>query len=123
MAKMRIYQGGDFIFPQLAHVAIHFRPPPNFDTICLCSPATKGSHLKEVFSRLIVGLDGFQGLNELSVLDIPIEFSLPFWIGPADINDWQPVARIMRGFNLKSLRMGFLAPGIWPYRNADVSNS
>ncbi|KAJ5901027.1 uncharacterized protein N7473_005097 [Penicillium subrubescens] len=119
VVNMRIFEGRDFFFPNLTHLAIHFRPPPIFDTTCLCSPAMKGYHLKDVFSKLIMGLDGFHGLSELSLLNIPIEFSLPFWISPANVDQWLPVGRIMREFGLKSLRMSYLAPKIWPYRNDD----
>jgi hypothetical protein len=122
-ANMRIFEDQDFFFPNLTHLTIHFRPPPIFDNICLCSPAMKGYHLKDIFSNLIMGLDGFHGLSELSLLNIPIEFSLPFWIGPTNVDQWLPVGRIIREFGLKSLRMSFLAPKIWPYRNDDVSNS
>lgn len=123
MIRSRISQGGNFLFPKLAHIAIHFRPPPILNIQCLCSPATRGDHLKEVFSRTMMGFDGFHGLNELSVLNMPIEFSLPFWISPANVLDWQEVGRVMREFRLKTLRMSFLAPKIWPYQNGDVSKN
>ncbi|KAF3384444.1 hypothetical protein F1880_002670 [Penicillium rolfsii] len=119
MIRSRVSQDRNFLFPKLAHLAIQFRPPPILKTKYLCSPATRGYHLKDIFSDTVMSFHGYHGLNELSILNMPIEFSLPFWISPSTILNWQQVGKVMREFRLKTLRMSFLGPKIWPYQNGD----
>lgn len=114
---------GAFLFPDLAHVAIHFRPPPIPQGRRLaCSPLEKLVHLTEAFERVFVGLDGLSGLEELSILNLPVGFSLPSSIPSQTVSQWLSLGRVSSLFSLKSLRLCFVGPDTWPSSNGKVSH-
>ncbi|KAJ5370889.1 uncharacterized protein N7496_006981 [Penicillium cataractarum] len=109
---------GAFLFPNLAHVAIHFRPPPiPQGRRFTCSALERLVHLGDVFECAFMGLNGLSGLDEMSILNIPVGFFLPLSIPGETVSQWLSLGRVSSLFRLKSLRLGFVGPETWPRSN------
>ncbi|OOQ89298.1 hypothetical protein PEBR_27303 [Penicillium brasilianum] len=66
LRRLTLHNGG-FLFPNLAHVAIHFRPPPVPQGRRLtCSPGEKLIHLEDGLNMAFMCLYGLSGLDEMS---------------------------------------------------------
>lgn len=117
---MTTRQHGQFAIPKLAHIAIHFRPPPVRDGF-ICTRDGKANFVRTMFEHVFSGLRGLQGLNELSIHNIPIEMTFPRLT-----NNTGPMAatgQLLEKVGLESLRMSFLAPEVWVFSQGRVSDT
>lgn len=111
---------GQFVFPKLAHLAIHFRPLPVGGEY----PGTskrKAQFVERVFGQAFTAMHGLQELNELSIHNIPIEMTFPRW--PNQSVSAPSFGQRLENLGLKSLRMSFLAPEVWPYAKDKVRDN
>ena len=110
---------GQFVFPKLAHLAIHFRPLPVGGEYP-GSSKLKAQFVERVFGQAFTAMHGLQDLNELSIHNIPIEMTFPRW--PNQSVSAPSFGQRVENLGLKSLRMSFLAPEVWPYAKDKVSD-
>lgn len=115
-------EDGAFPFSNLAHIAIHFRPPPVAGVQWVCSAYERSDHLKSTFKHIFAGFEGLRGLGGLSILNIPIDLSIPGWTTIASVNTWMLVSRVLSDFRLQTLRLSFLGPKVWQFKYSTVSD-
>ena len=113
---------GVFPFPNIAHIAIHFRPPPITGGLWVCSGYERSDHLNSTFKHIFGGFEGLHNLRELSILNIPIDLSIPEWNTIATVNTWMLASRVLGNFRLQSLRLSFLGPSVWQFKYSTVSD-
>lgn len=107
-------------FPKLAHIALHFRPPPIRGKYP-CLSYERAHHLSLMFEDAFGGFSGLRDLNELSIHSIPIELTFPRWANY--MSSATSIVRIFEGLGLKSLQLGFVGPEVWPYEKNRVRDT
>ncbi len=117
---MTTRQHGQFAFPKLAHIAIHFRPPPVRGRF-ICTTYGRAAFVRTMLEHMFSGLRGLQDLNELSIHNIPIEMTFPRLSN--NTGSMAVIGQLLEKVGLESLRMSFLAPEVWAFHEGRVGDT
>lgn len=118
--EMTTRQHGQFAFRELAHIAIHFRPPPVRGRF-ICTTAGKANFVRTMFEHMFRGLRGLQDLKELSIHNIPIEMTFPRLSN--NTNSMAVIGQLLEKVGLESLWISFLAPEVWTFSEGRVRDT